>query len=230
METANRLVVEPVQVEESLSEKVYGRLKQAIMAMDVYAVREEIRLDERKLSTDLGVSRTPLREAIQRLEQEGFVRIEQRKGVFVARKTKREILEIITVWAALEGMAARLVALYAPDADIASLRGLFAHLDPGHLREHMNEYSELNIRFHQRMLELGGNALMNRIADNLVAHVRSIRHVTIGEADRIERSLADHMAIIEALEARDVERAERLARQHTLDLATHVENNVDYLD
>jgi DNA-binding GntR family transcriptional regulator len=68
------------------------------------------------------------------------------------------------------------------------------------------------------------------MAENLFYHMRSIRQQTIHEADRASRSIIDHMAIIEALEKRDTELAERLVRQHTLDLAAHVEKNVDYLD
>src|SRR3546814_18865141 len=75
---------------------------------------------------DLGGSRTPSREASNRLEQEGLVRSVPRKGVFVVRKTKAEILEMIVVWAALEGMAARLITLHASDAEIATLRAMSA--------------------------------------------------------------------------------------------------------
>ena len=109
--------------------KVYDALKQAITAMDIYEGSEEPRLDERQLSEQLGVSRTPVREALFRLEQEGFVRIVPRRGVFVARKTKLEILEMITVWAALESMAARLITEHASDEEISSLRALFATME-----------------------------------------------------------------------------------------------------
>jgi len=225
-----RLVVEPLDVTYSLRDKVYEALKQAIMSMNIYATRDELRLDERQLSADLGVSRTPIREAISRLEQEGFVRVVQRRGVFVVRKSKREILEMITVWAALEGMAARLVTLHASDEEIAELRRMFTTFENNQLRAHIDEYSETNIRFHTKLLQLSRNELINQIAANLFAHMRSIRLTTIGENDRVERSIIDHMHIIEALERRDTEQAENLARQHTLDLAEHVQNNVQYLD
>ncbi len=72
--------------------------------------------------------------------------------------------------------------------------------------------------------------LLNLMAENLFIHMRAIRRKTIAEDDRAARSIIDHMAIIEALEARDTDLAETLARQHTLDLAAHVEKNVHYLD
>src|SRR6266705_4708512 len=102
----------------------YAALKRAICAMDIYDHAQEIRLDERRLSAGLGVSRTPIREARTLLEQEGFVRTRPRRGIFVVRKTKREIVEMITVMAALESMAARLAAERATPADLAGLHGL----------------------------------------------------------------------------------------------------------
>ena len=90
------------------------------MDADIYAHREEIRLDERQLSQAARrVSRTPIREAMTLLEQEGFLRTVPRRGVFIVRKTKKQIIEMIEMWAALESMAARLATINASDADIA---------------------------------------------------------------------------------------------------------------
>src|ERR1700675_4506698 len=94
----------------SFAKEAYVALKRAITAMDIYDHAQEIRLDERRLSQDLGVSRTPIREAMTVLEQEGFVRTRPRRGIYVVKKSKREIVEIITVMAGLESMAARLAA------------------------------------------------------------------------------------------------------------------------
>jgi DNA-binding GntR family transcriptional regulator len=230
--TATRLDVQLIEAELSFRDRAYAALKQAITTMDIYGTRQPIRLDERQLARDLGISRTPIREALTRLEQEGLVSSLPRRGVFVARKSKSEILEIIVVWAALESMAARLITLNASDAEIAGLRELFVDfLTPGHgPRLHIDEYSEANIRFHQAIVNLSHNNLLIDTMANLFVHMRSIRRQTIAEDDRAARSIIDHMNIIEALERRDPERAERLVRQHSLDLATHVEKHVDYLD
>ena len=225
-----RLDVQPLEVNFSLKDKVYDSLKQAIMSMNIYASREELRLDERQLAQDLGVSRTPIREAITRLEQEGFVRVVQRKGVFVVRKSKQEILDMIVAWAALESMAARLITLNSKDEEIRTLRTLFATFENNQVQARIDEYSDKNILFHQKILQLSKNELINQLADNLFAHMRSIRHQTIGEDDRAERSIIDHVHIIEALEKRETDLAEGLVRQHSLNLAAHVEKNVHYLD
>src|SRR3546814_9693448 len=96
-------------------------------------------LDERQLSEQLGISRTPIREALARLEQEGLVTVIPRRGVFIVRKTRKEILEMITLWAALESMACRLITERASDEDIASLRKIFTSFENGHVQAHIDE-------------------------------------------------------------------------------------------
>ncbi len=228
--TALKLAIEPIEAEPSFRDRAYAALKRAITTVDIYATRDEIRLDERQLSQSLGISRTPIREALNRLEQEGFIRSIPRRGMFIVRKTKQEILDIIRVWAALESMAARLITLQATDDEIASLRRLFTNFEEQAPKLHIDEYSEANIRFHQAIVSLSKNTVLVDTMENLFVHMRSIRRQTISEDDRVTRSIIDHMNIIEALEKRQTERAEQLVRQHSLDLATHVEKHVDYLD
>src|SRR5271169_5125219 len=223
-----------LDTQSTFRDLAYAALKRAITAMDIYDHPEEIRLDERRLSEGLGVSRTPIREAMTLLEQEGFVRTLPRRGIYVVRKTKREIVEMITVWAALESMAARLVALNAADDDIAELRRLMDAFHDGpdgqDGGERLEEYSDANIAFHQAIIRMSGCALLAEMTENLFIHMRAIRKVTIHQDNRAARSIVDHMAIIEALERRDAETAARLAREHTLGLAAHVEKHGDFLD
>jgi DNA-binding GntR family transcriptional regulator len=215
-------------VERTYKDKAYAALKDAITRMDIYGTADPVRLDERELSDRLGVSRTPIREAVAMLEREGFLRTVPRRGIHVVRKTKREIIEMIHAWAALESMAARLVTVRASDDDIASLRRLFHSFGQEHAPlDHLEEYSSANIAFHQALIRLSGSTLLAALTDNLFLHVRAIRHRTIFQRDRAERSLREHMELIEALEARDTALAERLARDHTLRLAEHVEKHVE---
>ena len=214
----------------SFKHKAYAALKNAIIAMDVYRSRDDIRLDERKLAHDFGISRTPVREAMAQLESEGFVRSVPRRGIYVVRKTKREVIEMITVWAALESMAARLMTEVATQEEIAGLRRMFTTFENGKLRAHLDEYSDVNIEFHQTIIRLSRNAVLIDLAENLFTHMRMIRRKTIGEKDRVDRSIRDHISIIEALEARATDRAEDLVRDHALGLADHVARYADYLD
>src|SRR5947209_15662912 len=217
----------------SFRKEAYAALKRAITAMDIYDHTDEIRLDERRLSEGLGVSRTPIREAMTLLEQEGFVRTLPRRGIYVVRKTKREIVEMITVMAALESMAARLAAERAADAEIAELRRLMDAFRAPHGQEggeRLAEYSDANIAFHQAIIRMSGCALLAEMTENLFIHMRAIRKITIHQDNRAARSVVDHLRIIEALERRDAALAERLARDHTLGLAAHVEQHGDFLD
>jgi DNA-binding GntR family transcriptional regulator len=225
-----KLVVQPIEDNFSLKDKIYGSLKQAITTMIIHGHRQEQRLDERQLSKDLGVSRTPVREALARLEQEGLVCILQRRGAFVARKSKKEILEMILVWAALESTAARLITLHASDEEIATLRTMFATFESSELRAHIDEYSDTNIQFHQTLIKMSHCDLLSEMTENLFTHMRSIRQRAISQNNRIEQSIIDHMHIIEALEQRNTELAEQQVRQHTLNLAAHVEKNLDDLN
>jgi DNA-binding GntR family transcriptional regulator len=220
----------PIDTTPSFKHKAYAALKNAIVAMDVYRNRDDIRLDERKLAQDFGISRTPVREAMAQLESEGFVRSVPRRGIYVVRKSKAEVIEMITVWAALESMAARLITQVATDDEIAGLRRMFVTFENGELRAHLDEYSDVNIEFHQSIIRLSRNAVLIDLAENLFTHMRMIRRTTIGEKDRADRSIRDHMNIIEALEARLTDRAEDLVRDHALGLAAHVEQYADYLD
>jgi DNA-binding GntR family transcriptional regulator len=220
----------PIASRESFKGRAYTALKDAIVGMDVYRSRSDIKLDERRLASDLGVSRTPVREAMAQLEREGFVRAVPRRGIYVMRKSKREVIEMITAWAALESMAARLITQGAQEHEIASLRTMFATFENGQLHARLDEYSEVNIEFHQAIIRLSRNAVLISLAENLFAHMRMIRRKTIGEQDRAARSIRDHMSIIEALEARDTNRAEDLVRDHALGLAEHVAKYADYLD
>ena len=214
----------------SFAKEAYAALKRAITAMDIYGHAEEIRLDERRLSQDLGVSRTPIREAMTVLEQEGFVRTRPRRGIYVVRKSKREIVEIITVMAGLESMAARLAAERASDGEIAELRRLMDGFTDGRNSDRLDDYSDANIAFHQAIIRISGCTLLAEMTENLFIHMRAIRKITIHQDNRAARSVTDHLRIIEALERRDADLAARLARQHAMGLAAHVEQHGDFLD
>src|SRR2546421_5161682 len=225
-----RIILAPLEDTSTFADRAYAALKDVIVSLNIYDQAAEVRLDERQLAQDLGVSRTPVREAMAQLEREGFVRSVPRRGVYVVRKTKQEVIELITAWAALESMAARLITQNASDAEIARLRAMFATFENGTLHAKLDEYSAVNIEFHQTIIRMSHNGVLIDLAENLFTHVRMIRRKTIGEKDRVDRSIRDHMNIIEALEARATERAEALVRDHALGLADHVARYADYLD
>lgn len=212
----------PIAVNFTLKDHAYDVLRDAILDMNIYDEGVDLRLDERTIATQLGISRTPIREALARLAQEGFVEILPRKGVFVKRKSMNEVLEMIVTWGALESMAARLAAERASLTDIGSLRKFAMKHSSNAARADIEEYSEANIVFHQRILELSGCKLLKSTADGLFQHMHAVRRRAMGENDRATRSVVDHMAIVEAIEARDAELAGTLVREHTMKLHDHV--------
>ncbi len=224
-----RLKVEPLEASIGLRKQACDAIKRAITEMDLYGHAGDIRLDERQLSRDLGVSRTPIREALSVLEQEGFVRSIPRRGIHVVRKSKREIVELITVWAALESMAARLAAPKITDVELRELRGLVDAFqdDPA---AHIHEYSDANMAFHKAIIRIGGIELISSIIENLFVHMRAVRAVTMTQDNRARRSIVDHRAIIGALAEHEPDKAARLVREHTMGLAAHVEKHGDFLD
>ena len=206
---APRVAVAPIDTSFSFKNKAYAALKNVIVSMDIYRSRADIRLDERQLAQDFGISRTPVREAMAQLEREGFVRSVPRRGIYVVRKTKtrgdRDDHRL--------GRARKHGG--APDHRERQRRRdrlAAARCSPpsrtAQLRAHLDEYSEANIEFHQTIIRMSGNSVLIDLAENLFTHMRMIRRKTIGEKDRADRSIRDHMNIIEALEARDTARAE----------------------
>lgn len=215
-------MLSPVAESYTLKDHIFGVLRTAILDMDIYAPDADLRLDERRLAARLAVSRTPVRDALARLAQEGLVEIVPRKGVFVRRKTRKEILEIVVTWAALESMAARLAIEAATDAQFRRLRKFAMKHSDDAVRADLEEYSDANIRFHLMVFELSGCLLLQTTAEGLLVHMQAIRRRAMGESDRAHRSVVDHMEIIKALSARDADLAARRVREHTMRLHDHI--------
>ena len=225
--SSNVLKIRPIAETSSMSSRIYEQLKSAISNMNIYDPDAELRLDERGLSEQFGSSRTPLREALTRLDHDGLVKILPRRGIMIVRKTKSEVLEMITVWAALESMAARLACTVASDDELIELQKLMTAYDTSHVDQYMSEYSDDNIRFHSSIIALSQCELIGQMTDSLFMHVRAIRRRTIYEQDRARRSIRDHGKIVKALIKRDADLASKLVREHTMKLHEHVDKHVD---
>src|ERR1700686_2077700 len=169
---ASRPALQSIDSTPSFKHKAYAALKNAIVAMDIYRSRDDIRLDERKLAQDFGISRTPVREAMAQLESEGFVRSVPRRGIYVVRKTRREVIEMITAWAALESMAARLITHCASQVQTAGLRRMLANFEDGGVAAKLAEYSEVNIELHQASCRMSHNRRLIDLAGTLFTHMR----------------------------------------------------------
>ncbi len=222
--------LQPLDSGPTLKEHVYKALREAILDADIYSAGADWRLDERAMAQRLGISRTPLRDALTRLEHEGLVKVLARKGVFLRRRSRTEIVEMITVWAALESMAARLACENASNSGIDGLRALGAVCAPGSAKIRLSEYSEANIEFHRTIMNLSGCDALIKAADRLFTHLRPVRRRAMRDASRTGRSVEDHIAIVEAITARDADRAGELVRGHTMRLGDYISRTWQHLD
>ncbi len=221
---ASEIKLKPIATDFTIKDHLYEVIRDHILSIDIYAMDEDLRLDERQLAKQLGVSRTPIREVLARLAQDGLVEIQPRKGVFIHRKSMGDILDMVITWAALESMAARLATQVASDDDFILLRRFALNNTASSSEMQISEYSDANIKFHQTILELSGCALLKTTADQLFMQMAAIRRRAIHEDDRASRSVSDHMQIIDALEARDADLASRLVREHTMRLHDHIKS------
>jgi DNA-binding GntR family transcriptional regulator len=213
--------------DSGLRDQAYALIKSAIADTNIYEPNQELCLNERRLTMALGITGTPLREALALLRQEGLIRVLPPDDILITGKSKREIVEMIQMWAALESMAARLASLHAADAQIAELRRLFESFQ-GLAGDRSREYSDLDVSFHSAIIAIGGSQTIIDATRSLLSHVRAIRRLTGARRSRAVRALREHAAIIEAMERRDPELAERLTRQHNLELAAHVETLCEF--
>jgi len=221
---ASEIKLKPIATDFTIKDHLYEVIRDHILSIDIYAMDEDLRLDERQLASQLGVSRTPIREVLARLAQDGLVEILPRKGVFIHRKSMSDILDMVITWAALESMAARLATKVASDDGFLLLRRFALNNTASSSEIQISEYSDANIKFHQTILELSGCALLKTTADQLFMQMAAIRRRAIHEDDRASRSVSDHMQIIDALEARDADLASNLVREHTMRLHDHIQS------
>lgn len=221
------LDVGKIKAPASLADKAYETIKESLLQMDLTNLSVENRIDERGLAQQLGISRTPLREAINRLVLEGFLKVVPRKGIFVVKKSKKEIVEILLVRASLEGLAARLAAQFVTEKDIHQLKKIIAPFDSiDRIGKKSLKFSNANVEFHEHILYLSQCQVLIDLASNLFAHIHWIRTKAAGFQERFKVAHHGHQSIIEALEKRDPELAEKRMRQHIEILAKYIEDNL----
>lgn len=192
-------------------EYAYQRLKDAI-TNGVYLPNQ--RLIEADVTQALGVSRTTLRAALIRLQQEGVVEIEVNRGARVRAFSLDEAIEILLVREVLEGLAAVLAVQRIADEDIAALRCVVVEMQDALATDDIRRYGALNHRFHRIILAAADNEIVSRFLGSLQYPLIRYQFGSILVPGRRDASLSEHREILAALEARDPERLERAARLH----------------
>lgn len=193
----------------SLSASVYAALREAILACEY---RPGARLNEEDIARRLSVSRTPLRHALTQLEIEGLVTRTPYQGVSVKQLSPEEILELLDLREVLEGLAARQAAERMAEADVQKLDTVFAEAEELNRAARYPEYLDRATQIHQMLIDSSGSEQLRKFMRNMYDRVRLVRSRTIHLPGRAERSLEEHRQLLEALRARDPERAESVNR------------------
>ena len=201
----------PPLARRALYQDVAERLREQIFNREL---EPGSHIDEQKLCADYGISRTPLREALKVLAVEGLVTMKVRRGAYVTEMSTEDVTQVYHLLALLEADAAGEVARSASDEQIASLRALHERLEKQAPQRRI--FFGTNEQFHMRLLAVAGNRWRTQIVGDLRKMMKLNRHHSLFKPSRIAESLAEHRALMDALEARDAEAATRLMRAHYL--------------
>ena len=180
-----------------LSERAYDLIKEFILTSDLRNQFPGSRLDEKVLITQLNMSRTPVREAINRLAAEGFLQVVPYKGVFIASKTRDEVVSILLVRATLEGMAARLATPNFVPEDFNKMRKMFTPFVGSTLEERRYDFSKANIEFHEFILDRSNCCALIDTARGLFDQMRLVPFRTSAFIPRLQSALAQHLELVD---------------------------------
>lgn len=195
----------------SLRGKVFNRIREDILAGN-YKERDELK--EAVISKEMGVSRTPVREALRQLELEGLVSIIPNKGAYVNGITAKDIYDIYMIRSYLEGLCAKWACEHITREQIEDLEEII-YLSEFHIqREHWEQIFELDNRFHFYLYRACGSKVLEHILSDYHHYVERVRKNTLSSQERARTASAEHKAILEAVINKDEEKAERLANEH----------------
>jgi DNA-binding GntR family transcriptional regulator len=201
----------PEEVALSSSERVYVELKRRILSGQLMP---RTRLVELRLAQDLKVSRTPVREALKRLMAERLVSMDPERGIVVSEVDAREIEEIYVIREVLDGLAARLAAERASTAEVDKFQLLMGIMRNSVEKGQLDAVVQGNIVFHDLLHRTAGNDRLRALSSDLANFVRRFSVESFASRERMSDMLIEHEEIVRAIEARDPERAEQVARGH----------------
>lgn len=204
--------------DQSLRGKVFQRLREDILS-GVYQENDELR--EVSIGEELGVSRTPVREALRQLELEGLVTIVPNKGAYVKGITKKDVHDIYRIRSLLEGLCAKWATEHITDQQIEELEEIVL-LSEFHLKKQgqgkAKQVSDLDGKFHKVLYEASNSRILEHVLSDFHKYVKMARTMSVGEKERAEKSIDEHRAILEAIRKKDAKLAEQLANQHIMNV------------
>ncbi len=194
-----------------LREIVFETLREAILSGQLKAGE---RLMEVQLAEEMGVSRTPVREAIRKLELEGLVVMVPRKGAYVAGISTKDITEVFEIRSALESLAAALACERITEEELEELERLLVQVAECAEKNDLETLIQVDTRFHNVLYRASRNERLAQIINNLGDQIQRFRTTSLATPGRMKEALEEHKALVEAITARDVELARRLAEEH----------------
>lgn len=207
---------------ELLSQKVYRILKARIIKGDLKTGKK---LLENKIAKQLGVSRTPVREAIKGLAAEGLVKLNPNQGVIIINVSIKDVKEVLQIRRVLEGFAASIAAEKTSQEETSKLEGIIKKMSSAISKPKPDTvtYSELNAEFHNLIMNVCGNKRLMEICNGLSNsdHRFRIRALRVN-SERLKYSLEEHQKIVEALKRRDAEQATRLRQKHAENILKNI--------
>jgi len=209
----------------SLGSQAYQELRRIILEGQISPGKK---VNEGELAKALGISRTPIREAINRLEKEGLVEIFPQRGAFVIQFTEKDVYELFLIRENLEGLATRLAAEKMTPSSLAKLEACLEGFKEPFQEKDIQRYSREDLKFHQTIVLLSDARRLVKLVSLLLDHIRMFRLTSRGVPDRMKASLADHRRIIEAMRQKNPEEAERRMRQHLQRVRDGVMENIQY--
>jgi DNA-binding GntR family transcriptional regulator len=198
-------------INRPLSEEVAERLREQIFS---HELAHGSWLDEQSLALAFGISRTPMREAIKVLATEGLVTTKMNKGAYVTEVDRQDLEQIFTVLSLLEGQAAKDTAIKASEEQLTRLDDLHHRLEKAAADRDLEQFFEINVRFHEMIQEIAGNPWMNGVIDDLRKVLKLQRRDSLSRSGRLLSSLVEHREILQAILKRDPLAAEAAMRQH----------------
>lgn len=195
----------------SLRGRVFNKLREDILS-GIYHENEELK--ENAISHELGVSRTPVREALRQLELEGLVTMIPNKGAYVTGITSKDIHDIYMIRSYLEGLCARWACEHITDAQLEALDEILYLSDFHAGRNHHDQMVELDNKFHELIYEASGSKILYHVLSDFHHYVERIRKITLAMPTRASKSNQEHAAILDAIKKRDGDLAEALAHEH----------------
>lgn len=209
----------------NLRGQTYKMLKSMIITREILPGKK---ISEETLAQVIGVSRTPIREALFRLENEGIVKIIPRRGAFVIQQSKENIIEILQIRELLEGLVVRLVTPLLEESDIRELRSCLDKLRATPEQErHVIEYTDSELEFHDLLLRKCPNQMLRQIMAMVNARLQIIRLRTVVLPGRAQKSLDEHAGILEQIEKGKAADAELLMRKHVVSVRTMALEHID---